>query len=163
MNLLEARLERMNGNLTASIGSQRITIDAELITARPALAKYESRDVILGIRPEEFEDAALVSDVERDRCIRGEVELTEALGAEHIVHFDIDAQQAFTEDVRELAEDVGATAVQELERSKVDAKATVVGRFGARSRVGKGDTAEVAVDTRVLHFFDPETNLGIYD
>ncbi len=163
MNLLEARLERANGNLSASIGSQRITIDDDLIAARPALANYENRDVILGIRPEEFEDAALVPELAHDRCIRGEVELTEALGAEHIVHFDIDAQQAFTEDVRELAEDVGATVVQELERSKVGANATLVGRFGARSRVGKGETAEVAVDTRVLHFFDPETNLGIYD
>jgi hypothetical protein len=40
---------------------------------------------------------------------------------------------------------------------------TVVGRFGARSRVREGDEAEVAVDTRTLHFFDPETSLGIYD
>jgi multiple sugar transport system ATP-binding protein len=40
---------------------------------------------------------------------------------------------------------------------------TIVGRFGARSRVRVGETAEVAVDTRALHFFDPETGLGIYD
>ena len=40
---------------------------------------------------------------------------------------------------------------------------TLVGRFGARSRVKEGETAEVAVDTRSLHFFDPETGLGIYD
>ena len=41
--------------------------------------------------------------------------------------------------------------------------ATMVGRFGARSRVRLGDEIEVAVDTRALHFFDPETGLGIYD
>ena len=39
----------------------------------------------------------------------------------------------------------------------------LVGRFGARSRVREGDAIEVAVDTRSLHFFDPETALGIYD
>ena len=39
----------------------------------------------------------------------------------------------------------------------------MVGRFGARSRVTAGDEAEIAVDTRALHFFDPETGLGIYD
>ena len=39
----------------------------------------------------------------------------------------------------------------------------MVGRFGARSRVQQGETAEVAVDTRSLHFFDPETGLGIYE
>jgi multiple sugar transport system ATP-binding protein len=39
----------------------------------------------------------------------------------------------------------------------------MVGRFGARSQVKQGDTAEVCVDTRGLHFFDPNTGLGIYD
>ena len=45
-----------------------------------------------------------------------------------------------------------------------DSTATiVVGRFDADSKVQRGETAEVAVDTRALHFFDPETGLGIYD
>jgi multiple sugar transport system ATP-binding protein len=38
----------------------------------------------------------------------------------------------------------------------------MIGRFGARSRVQQGDEIEIAVDTRALHFFDPETGLGIY-
>ena len=40
---------------------------------------------------------------------------------------------------------------------------TFVGRFNARSRVREGEVAEVAIDTRTLHFFDPGTGLGIYD
>ena len=39
----------------------------------------------------------------------------------------------------------------------------MVGRFGARSRVRMGQDVDVAVDSRALHFFDPETGLGIYD
>jgi multiple sugar transport system ATP-binding protein len=39
----------------------------------------------------------------------------------------------------------------------------MVGRFGARSKAREGDTIKIAVDTRALHFFDPETGLGIYD
>ena len=39
----------------------------------------------------------------------------------------------------------------------------MVGRFGARSRARIGEPIEVAVDTRALHFFEPETGLGIYD
>jgi multiple sugar transport system ATP-binding protein len=39
----------------------------------------------------------------------------------------------------------------------------MVGRFGARSRLREGEEVEVAVDSRSLHFFDPETGLGIYD
>jgi len=44
-----------------------------------------------------------------------------------------------------------------------EGKTIIVGRFGARSRVKPGDNVRIAVDTRALHFFDPETGLGIYD
>ena len=55
--------------------------------------------------------------------------------------------------------DVGADEIRRGESSG----ATIVGRFGARSRVREGEPVEVAVDTRALHFFDPDTGLGIYD
>ena len=78
-----------------------------------------------------------------------------------MAHFTIDAPPALTEDVRELAQDVGdERAVEQHEDAQ---HTTMVGRFGARSQVKQGDTAEVCVDTRALHFFDPETGLGIYD
>ena len=71
----------------------------------PALKDYEGRDVILGIRPEDLEDAELEPD--RDQTLDGEVELTEALGSEIMVHFSIDAPPAITDEVRELQEDAG--------------------------------------------------------
>jgi multiple sugar transport system ATP-binding protein len=78
-----------------------------------------------------------------------------------MVHFTIKARHAVTEDVRELAQDVGDDRhVSQLAEGDT---ATLVGRFGARSRVRPGQTVDVAVDTRALHFFDPETGLGIYD
>jgi len=77
------------------------------------------------------------------------------------VHFEIAAKHAVTDEVRELAEDVGDEA--RVDQLAHEDTATLVGRFGARSRAHPGDTAEVAVDTRSLHFFDPETGLGIYD
>ena len=80
-----------------------------------------------------------------------------------MVHFKVDARQAMTDDVRELAQDVGdERAVQELEEGG-PAETVIVGRFGAGSRLVEGNTAQVAVDTRALHFFDPDTGLGIYD
>ena len=87
--------------------------------------------------------------------------LTEALGSEVMVHFKVDAPPAVTEDVRELAKDVGAEDL--AERDAASGGATMVGRFGARSRVKAGDEIDVAVDTRSLHFFEPESGLGIYD
>jgi multiple sugar transport system ATP-binding protein len=65
-----------------------------------------------------------------------------------------------TEDVKELAQDMDAVAVRSLEDG--GAKTTMVGRFGARSRIKLGEEVEIAVDTRTLHFFDPDTGLGIY-
>ena len=74
-----------------------------------------------------------------------------------MAYFDIDARPAVTDEVRELAADVGKELTDQASHT------TMVGRFGADSAVHKGQQAEVAVDTRALHFFNPETGAGIYD
>jgi multiple sugar transport system ATP-binding protein len=158
MNVVEAMLERTNGTVSAKLGSQTIELGAETIAARPALAAYEGRTVILGIRPEDLEDAALVEGHARN-TLSGTVVLTEALGSEVMVHVDVDAKPAMTDDVRELARDAG----DETNLEAAGARSTLVGRFGARSRLREGQNARVAVDTRALHFFDPDSGLGIYD
>jgi multiple sugar transport system ATP-binding protein len=159
MNLVEATLERQDGSLVAVAGSQRIALGQETLGARPALQQYEGRQVVLGIRPEDLEDASLEEGRE-DQRVHGTVTLTEALGSEVMVHFKVDATAAQTEDVRELAKDVGAEGLGDLHH---EGGAIMVGRFGARSRVKAGDQVEVAVDTRSLHFFEPDSGLGIYD
>ena len=161
MNMLEATLGRANGQITATAGPHSITLDEETVAAHPALESFLGSTVILGIRPEHLEDAALAPDTPADRRLKGTVLLRESLGSEVMVHLKVDARPALTEDVRELAEDMDAVVAQELEEGVTET--TVVGRFGARSRVREGDVAEVAVDTRTLHFFDPETGLGIYE
>ena len=157
MNMVEARLEPSNGTLAAAVGSQRIVLGDEKLNAHPALRAYTGRTVILGIRPEDLEDAALVPETAPDRRLRGSVVLREALGSEIVAHFDIDARPALTDDVRELAADVGEELTDQAPHT------TMVGRFRADSAVHAGEQAEVAVDTRALHFFDPDTGAGIYD
>jgi multiple sugar transport system ATP-binding protein len=160
MNMLETTLERANGGLAANVGSQRIVLGSETLDVRPGLRGYEGKTVVLGIRPEDLEDAALASDIPGDRRLKGKVELREALGSEIMVHFTVDAPPALTEDVRELAKDAGDERAVQDEGAR---ETTMVGRFGARSSVRAGETAEVAVDTRALHFFEPDSGLGIYD
>jgi multiple sugar transport system ATP-binding protein len=162
MNMLEAALERSNGELCAAIGDQRITLGSELLSERPALRRFEGRAVIVGIRPEDLEDAALVPDVPPDRRLRGRVELREALGSEVLAHVAIDARQAVTEDVRELAADIEGGAPRPELEDPGRGPATFVASFAPRSGVREDETAEIAVDTRNLHFFDPQTSLGIY-
>jgi multiple sugar transport system ATP-binding protein len=161
MNMIEATLDRRNGGYAVSAGSTTLALDDETVASHPGLADYVGKDVIVGIRPEDLEDAALASDTPSDRRLHGNVALREALGSEIMVHFDVDAKPALTEDVRELAQDTDAVSVQAAAKGK--AHTTMIGRFGARSQVQEGKVAEVAVDTRSLHFFDPETGLGIYD
>ena len=163
MNMVEATLARQNGGLVANVGEQQVVIDAQTLDARPGLAAFEERTVVLGIRPEDLEDAALAPDTPADHRLNGQVTLTEALGSEIMVHFSIAANQAATEEMRELARDVGdERAIAQLDEGG-GSTAAFVGRFGARSRVRIGDAVEIAVDSRALHFFDPETGLGIYD
>jgi multiple sugar transport system ATP-binding protein len=160
MNMLETTLERRNGGMVAKLGSQELELGEHVVSGRPALPRYEGRPVVLGIRPEDLNDAEHAPEREHAGAIQGKVSLQEALGSEIMVHFTVDAKTAFTEDVRELARDVGAP---DAEGERDSGPATLVGRFDPRSRVKPGETAQIAVDTRQLHFFDPETGAGIYD
>jgi multiple sugar transport system ATP-binding protein len=158
MNLIEATMGRAGERVTATIGSDTIVLDEEALDAHPAIRGFDGRMVVVGIRPESLDDAAIVTDAPADRRLRGKVVLTEALGSEILVHVTIDAKAALTEELRELEEDVDGTP-PELEEP---GSTVVVCRFNPRSRVQVGDMVEIAVDTRSLHFFDQQTGLGIY-
>ncbi|MDO8210894.1 ABC transporter ATP-binding protein [Conexibacter sp. CPCC 206217] len=172
MNLVEARLERDDGGddgdgartraggseYVVQLGEQRLTLPEELVAARPALAQWVGRQLVLGIRPEALEDASVGGDAPAERRLRAQVTLREALGSEVDVHATIAARAAQTDEVRELAEDKGLESLD----ARAD-QATVVGRLSPKSRVAEGDAVELAVDTSGLHFFDPDTGLGIYD
>jgi multiple sugar transport system ATP-binding protein len=158
MNMLEGTLEGEGENLSVRVGDHVLSLDAALLSARPGVAGYVGKPVVVGIRPEDLEDAALAGDVPAGRTLNGTVELQEALGSEIMVHIGVDVPQAVTDEVRELAADVGMGAPSAGESRH----STIVGRFSPRSRVRPGDAVETVVDTRFLHFFDPETGLGIY-
>src|SRR4030095_7580452 len=91
MNMMEATIARSDGHLVATSGSHSIALDDEALAAHPALESFVGSKVILGIRPEELEDAALEPDTPPDRRLRGTVVLRESLGSEVMVHLRIDA------------------------------------------------------------------------
>jgi multiple sugar transport system ATP-binding protein len=162
MNMLDAVIESSNGGLAATVGNQTISLGPEALENHPALKGYVGKQVILGIRPEDLEDAALESGAPPERQLRGRLELKEALGSEIMAHFAIKGAHAETDETRELAKDVGAEGTEQPIGVAED-EAVIVGRFGARSRVKQGDEVTAVVDTRALHFFDPQTGNGIYD
>jgi len=162
MNMLDATIEASNGDLRAQIGEQTISLGAETLEHRPALRSYVGQKVIIGIRPEDLEDAALETGAPADRILEGRMELREALGSEIMAHFAIRAAHAETDEMRELAQDAGAPDTTPQIGVHED-EAVVVGRFGARSQVKAGEEVRAVVDTRALHFFDANSGNGIYD
>ncbi|WP_081159120.1 ABC transporter ATP-binding protein [Ensifer aridi] len=141
MNLYEAVL---NGR-TLTLGSNSFEIPDRVFEYRPSLNGASNRQVIIGIRPEHMNDAAIrPSSAE----ISAPVTLVEALGSESMVHLNIDASWVDAGDPDAVA-DIG------------DEKAAVA-RFSPKSTARAGDIARVAVDAEELHFFEPDTRTSIW-
>jgi multiple sugar transport system ATP-binding protein len=129
----------------------------ESSTVTTALRKRIGQDVVLGIRPENLEDVTIAPQ-EHPR-ITGVVSLREPLGSEIVVHVDVEAPAAVTEDVRELAADIGEQDM--IERQAATTRTTIVGRFSPKTKVQVDETIEVAVDPEYLHAFDPVTGRSL--
>jgi multiple sugar transport system ATP-binding protein len=161
MNMVEAGLVRAGGALFVEFADVRLRVDDEVLGQRPALAGYEGRRVIAGIRPEDMQDAAHVPDAPEDHRLTTTVSLREALGSEVLVHFEMDVPLVLTEDTLELARDAG---LEELGKVAADSqRSTFIARLSPRTEARKGDRIELVVDTGRMHFFDIETGRGIYD
>ncbi|MBA2280023.1 MAG: sn-glycerol-3-phosphate ABC transporter ATP-binding protein UgpC [Acidimicrobiia bacterium] len=162
MNLVDASLRAEGEQLVVEVADFRLDVPADLLAERPRLRAFAGRTVVLGIRPEDMEDASLVSDAPADRRITAQVDLREALGSDVLVHFRIAAPPAMTEDAKELASDVGVEALERVERQASGGESVVVARLNPRTHATKGDPLELVVDTHRLHFFDPSDGSGIY-
>jgi multiple sugar transport system ATP-binding protein len=160
MNLVQGTLSRNGHGLECTIGdAARLSLPAELGEER--LARYEGREIGVGIRPEALQDAALAGDVPEGRRLRGTVDVTEALGSERLVHLRLDAAPVVTDEVEDAVEDADETVLQRLREESAERRATAVGRFDTASRVQAGERIEAAVDVRKLHFFDLESGRRI--
>jgi multiple sugar transport system ATP-binding protein len=108
--------------------------------------------VIVGIRPESFQTAALVSDDVRERGVtfKATIDLVQSLGAEEYVYFELEGTHVESEELGELAADSGATDIPS------SGEGQVVARLDPESRVRRGEEAELWVDATKLYFFHPE-------
>jgi len=163
MNFVQARLSGDADSLDVDFADARLRVDREAIDLRPGLRRYTGRPVVLGIRPDATEDAAIARDAPADRRFSAMVELRETVGSEAFIHFTLDAPPVVTEDTRELAADTGSEMVERLEEEAAEQKTPFVARAHARSRAREGERVELAVDTRELHFFDPDSGDAIYE
>ena len=128
---------------------------ADIVFDRPLDAAYTYAV------PEHLEDASLARDVPSDRRLQGQVRLRELLGSEVVVHFEVDAAPVVRPEMREIADDIDAAALTDLDRLRAARRTAFVGRFSVDSEAAADAVVHVAVAPAALRFFDPETGLRI--
>jgi multiple sugar transport system ATP-binding protein len=150
MNLYEGTLRVGADGSSVALGSQTVGLADATLAARPGLRARDGQIVIVGIRPEDFEDAEFAKESPENQRLQSTVKLTESLGSEIMVHFRLDAPTV----------DSGDPDANE-EKTGLDV-ANAVGRFNPRSRVRVGDPISVAVTSENLHFFDGSSREAIW-
>jgi multiple sugar transport system ATP-binding protein len=144
MNFLPA--EVTDGRVRLPMGE--IAVPEEL---RGRLGGRSGR-VIAGIRPESFEDVALVGEArERGTTFRADIDLVESMGSELYAYFHVESDRVEAEQLQELAEDAGGADLPQSEEGQV------VARLDPASRAKRGEPMELWVDTTRMHLFDLES------
>jgi multiple sugar transport system ATP-binding protein len=158
MNLVQADLAAQNGQVSARFRSGNLPVPQSVTAARPGLAAFAGKRIIVGIRPEDLDDASLAR-FETSAVLPVQVDIREDMGAEVYAHFRIDADPVDSEEVLEAMEEEDVPSVV---RERMRGGVPFIARLERGTRAREGDPLEVAVDTSRLHFFDPETGAGIY-
>jgi multiple sugar transport system ATP-binding protein len=155
MNLLEGTIERDGDGLVVALGGDRLALPRE-VAARPGLLAYVARRVAVGIRPEfAFADGAGLPR------LRGRLLLAEPLGAETLVHAELDVRPVLSDEVLEVAQDADVSAAEDLEAAAASRRAPFLARFTGTVDVKPGEPIEIAVEPRRLYLFDLETGVAV--
>ena len=151
MNFMLATAE--NGTLKLPFGD--VGLPQSL---RERIGRADGKQLIAGIRPENFEDASLVPDAHETGAIfRATIDVVESLGSELYAHFSLAADHHIqSEELRELAEDAGAGDVTGSGEADL-----IVARLDPASQVAQGGEAELWIDTSRLHLFDLESGRSL--
>jgi multiple sugar transport system ATP-binding protein len=163
MNLVVAELARGDGALWARFGEHRLRLPEATLEQNPGLERFEGRSIALGIRPEDMEDASLVSDDASGRRLSVVCDIREDMGSEVYVHFNIAAPPVATKEVLE-AHVVDAPEDAETKIAAEQARgsgAAFVARLDRTTSAKEQERLELAVDVARLHFFDAETGVAV--
>ncbi|MEV8633562.1 sn-glycerol-3-phosphate ABC transporter ATP-binding protein UgpC [Streptosporangium sp. NPDC051023] len=159
MNFVNAELVRGDGGAFVSFAGLKLPVPNESFADKPGLDQWFGKKVILGIRPSDFDDAVAANGAAGSWSrLQVRAEVTEELGSEINVLFLIDAPPVQHQDTVAAAD---AGEDEEATLPLVGDKSLWTARVNSRSHVRPGQTVELVVDTRNLHFFDPVSGLAI--
>jgi multiple sugar transport system ATP-binding protein len=159
MNLVGATLRSANGFLVAHFGDHELHLDQAVLAEHAALKEYDGRQVILGIRPEDLEDAELAPGVPPEQRLRATIDIREDMGSEVLVHFGVGAPQVRSEAVTAA---VGAEVVEATQAQAGAKGSPFVARLDRGTKAQEGEQIELVVRAQQVRFFDPDTGRGVY-
>jgi multiple sugar transport system ATP-binding protein len=113
------------------------------------------KGVIVGLRPEDFEDVSLVGDQSRGITFKTKIDVLESMGSEFYAYFVLEAERVSSRELEELASDAGGIDLPSQEGNQV------VARLEAASQVRQGEETELWFNTEHLHLFDPESGQSL--
>ena len=151
MNFVYATATKSRKGMKINFGENEVKV----ASAPKALMAYEGKEIVVGIRPEAFEDSVYANEKEFSEYIEIEISLLEQLGSDTYVHFYKDIKPVQTEAIAEILADEGEDI------SVLGSETKFIARINPNSSVEEGQKINLALDPTKLHYFDPDTGLAI--
>ena len=152
MNFVYANVGVKNSSIQLSFGNDQIDYNGEKLDE---LKAFENKEIVMGIRPEAFEDGNYANKSEFSESIKVSVSLLEQLGSDSYIHFYKDIKPVQTEAIEEILADDGEDI------SILGDNTKFIARINPNSTVAEGEEIELKIDPSKLHFFNPDTGDAI--
>ena len=148
MNFVYAKIKSKDDVIELTFGDNQITYKDE---KKDKLQPFENKEIILGIRPEAFEDGYFANEADYSESLKVKVSLLEQLGSDSYIHFYKDIKPVQTEAIEEILADEGEDITVLGDNTKF------IARINPNSTVVEGEEVELRINPSKLHFFDPES------
>ena len=152
MNFVYANVGVNKSSIQLNFGNDQIEYNGEKLGE---LKAFENKEIVMGIRPEAFEDGNYANASEFSESIKVSVSLLEQLGSDSYIHFYKDIKPVQTEAIEEILADEGE------DLSVLGDNTKFIARINPNSTFVEGKEIELKIDPSKLHFFNPETGDAI--
>ena len=152
MNFVYANVGVNKSSIQLNFGNDQIEYNGEKLGE---LKAFENKEIVMGIRPEAFEDGNYANASEFSESIKVSVSLLEQLGSDSYIHFYKDIKPVQTEAIEEILADEGEDI------SVLGTQTKFIARINPNATIEEGQNITLAIDPSKLHYFDPETGLAI--
>ena len=151
MNFVYATVKISSKGASLTFGEDQIFVK----DPPESLKDYEGKEIVLGVRPEAFEDSVYANKKEFSEEISIHVSLLEQLGSDTYIHFYKDINPVQTEAIEEILADEGEDI------SVLGTQTKFIARINPNATIEEGKNITLSIHPSKLHFFNPETGLSI--